>query len=328
VSDYWYGRAVDWISSSPAAAARHQLYKLRRFWSATETGNNQAVWPFARLSWIVRVLGWLSFPVVTSLAAGGLVLARDRWLVALPLLGFLLLSMLTTVAFFCNARYRLPVVPVLLLLAAAGIDRAWRLIAARDLRPLAAAVVAAGVAGLFVATNPPDPTVARRNDELNAALLLGVHAQNPPPEGPGDADAAARWFARAVELGPGLPEARAGLARALAGLGRFEEAQPHAEAAARLQPDSPENHLLLGSILARRGNLAEAADEYRRSVQLRPDWAPAHQELGCLLAFVGRTDEAIPHLETALRLAPGTPRATQCLDHARRSAKTRETPSP
>jgi hypothetical protein len=118
---------------------------------------------------------WIGFPVVACLGLAGLALiGRDGRTWSLPLL-FALINMLAVVAFFCPGRYRLPVVPVLILLSAAGLARLPELWRAGARRTLGAYAVVALLAIVFLATNPPDRAVHWRETEGMAHHNLAVH---------------------------------------------------------------------------------------------------------------------------------------------------------
>ena len=69
------------------------------------------------------IILWIGFPIIACLGLAGLTSIRGDWRVwALPIL-YLIICMGSVILFFCNARYRLPVVPALILLAALGIVR-------------------------------------------------------------------------------------------------------------------------------------------------------------------------------------------------------------
>src|SRR5207249_3702445 len=130
---------------------RLQGKKLYLLLAGNEIPRNQEIYPARAYSPVLRALLWkvpgLAFPfgLLLPLAVVGLAVGSSRapWLAAI--VGAYALAIL---AFFITARYRVPLVPFLLVFAAEGVR--WFL---RDARaPERAAAAAAGVL-LFLAVN-------------------------------------------------------------------------------------------------------------------------------------------------------------------------------
>jgi tetratricopeptide (TPR) repeat protein len=116
VSNYYTGKALDFIVSSPDDALALTAKKLYLFWAGVERSNNK----YIQFFWERYGFGrfplpgfWLVGPF--ALLGGALLFRRRRHFSLLYL--FVLSYMVGVVAFFVNARFRLPVVPVLILFA-------------------------------------------------------------------------------------------------------------------------------------------------------------------------------------------------------------------
>ncbi|HYL05739.1 MAG TPA: glycosyltransferase family 39 protein, partial [Thermoanaerobaculia bacterium] len=153
VSRYWLHRALAWARSHPGDFLRLTLRKLGMFWSWYEWPDAVDYYYIRGLSPVYR-LPLLEFGGVTLLAAFGLgFLGGGRGRRLVPALLFAAAWMASTVAFFLFARYRLPAVPALLLLAAlpvaACVEAAeawWHGRATRAARPAAFSGQAASAA--------------------------------------------------------------------------------------------------------------------------------------------------------------------------------------
>lgn len=144
----------------------------------------------------------------------------------------------------------------------------------------------------------------------------------------------------AARVHPGYPPAHAGRARALAGLGRPDEAiqafcdaiacdpefaAAHADyaltatrlgcyedavaaygEAIRLAPDSGDVHAGRAFALAGAGRLDDAMAACERAVRLDPESAMPHAARGRVLAGAGSTSKALAAFERAARLDPGS----------------------
>jgi tetratricopeptide (TPR) repeat protein len=122
-----------------------------------------------------------------------------------------------------------------------------------------------------------------------------------------DYGAAAKACREAISLQPGLAVAHAGLARALIGLGRLDEAMRSCREAIRLDASLAQAHANLARALlqANQGDpegKSEAA--YRTAIRLEPVNASWHNNLGFLLLTAGRASEAAKEFAQAIRLDP------------------------
>ncbi|MGE0363640.1 MAG: tetratricopeptide repeat protein [Vicinamibacterales bacterium] len=331
VSRYWTGRAGAFIRAEPLAWLRLQARKAVLLVNAAEMIDTEAQESHAEWSWPLRVLGPIThFGVLVPLAVLGLWFTwADRprlWVLYAVAATFAL----TTLAFYVFARYRFPLVPVLVLFAAAAIDQlaagwaGWP--AGRRARTMAVAAAAAALC-LW-----PVTSAARARAITETNLGAALHDD-------GRYDEAAGHYRRALAIAPdyvpaannlgvtlramgrvdeaigvyrdGLrqrgdyPDLHFNLANALLAAGRRDEAAEHFRRASAGEPDSAGAHNNLGTALAEQGRLAEAAAAFERALAVEPTSARAHRNLGNVLAGLGRGDEALGHLRRAVELAPG-----------------------
>ncbi|HET7209186.1 MAG TPA: tetratricopeptide repeat protein [Terriglobales bacterium] len=76
---------------------------------------------------------------------------------------------------------------------------------------------------------------------------------------------------RGLELSPNAPQGHYELAKTYWALGRWQEAEPHAQTALTLRPDMAVAHVILGNIALRRADPQKAAAEFREYLRLEPD---------------------------------------------------------
>jgi predicted O-linked N-acetylglucosamine transferase (SPINDLY family) len=98
---------------------------------------------------------------------------------------------------------------------------------------------------------------------------------------------AARVFAEAVALAPGLAAAHAGLGMAEETLGRHAQAARAYRRAIELDATNAPLHFNLGNALRAAGDEAAAESAYLRALELQPDHARAANNLGLILALRG-----------------------------------------
>jgi 4-amino-4-deoxy-L-arabinose transferase-like glycosyltransferase len=117
VSNYYMRKGMDFIVYSPGAALSLTMQKFYFFWGGVERSNNKYIqffWKQFGLGAIPLIGFWFVGPL--GLCGGVLLWRRRRDLALLYL--FVLTYMIGVVVFFVNARFRLPIVPALIVLAA------------------------------------------------------------------------------------------------------------------------------------------------------------------------------------------------------------------
>ncbi len=132
VSSFYYRAAFRFMRDQPTQAFRLMMHKLRYFWNDVEVPNPYNLYFFAdKYTPIVRFLP-ISFGMLVPFALVGVLLSGKRRLVGqFPLWGYGLAYMVGIVAFFVTSRFRLPIVPIVILYAAFGFVELLRSVANR-----------------------------------------------------------------------------------------------------------------------------------------------------------------------------------------------------
>jgi tetratricopeptide (TPR) repeat protein len=117
VSNYYFAKGLRFVFGSPAESVPLMARKLALFWAGGERANNKYIYFFWHQSGMSKV-PLPGFWLIAPLGLAGMVLLwrRRRGLALLYI--FIITYMVGVVAFFVNARFRLPVVPVLIVFAA------------------------------------------------------------------------------------------------------------------------------------------------------------------------------------------------------------------
>jgi len=295
VSSYWYGRGREFIFRHPGAAARLLLKKLLLFWDRFELANNKDVYYFARMSVVYRALAWLSFGVIGPLSLlGAWVLRRKP--VPVLLIAFVFSYMGGVLAFFVNARYRLPVVPCLIMFAIGAVWWFGERIVRRELRGLAAGAALIALAAFVVNFDFYGTHVGDRAQTHNTLGL--AHARV------GRYREAIGEYRRAIELFPAYADAYNNVGRSLEQLGQIVEAGEAYQAAAELDPQSAAAQNNVGAFLMRTGDPEGAEMRYRRAIELDPWRYEAQANLAGILARRGDVEEAEFHYRWAVQANP------------------------
>lgn len=124
-------------------------------------------------------------------------------------------------------------------------------------------------------------------------------------------------FDEALRVDSGYPEARFHRARALAALGRLEEARQELERVVELTPEAAEPHVELGLVLGKLGASGAAKRRFARALELQPLHVDARINFAIALLKTGETEAAVRELEHVLRLRPDHSAALRYLETAR-----------
>jgi tetratricopeptide (TPR) repeat protein len=303
-SDYWLAQGLAWIRANPGDFAALAGRKLLIFWNHYELPDNHSYAQHRRLLAILQ-LPLLTFALLVPLAAAGAALTASRWrdLLVLYLVGAGYVA--SVMLFFNFGRFRLPVIPILMVLAGGALAWLPSVVRLRRLHALGPALAAALVAALLAAPDLEDDPVHLGQMQAQTAELL-KRAGRPREAEPESIEAIAKiegfFTARGGRLsaeGHGVPppgaEGRpplgasfyAALAEAyqtradvLRALGRADEAalwERHARAA---DPDaagsggrsaaSSAGAADSGTRLLQSGKFQEAADSYRAELEALP----------------------------------------------------------
>ena len=261
-SSYFVGKVIAYAGSDPLGFARLQLKKLYLLLAGNEIPRNQEIYPARAHSPALRLLLWkvpgLAFPFGLLMPLG-LVGMAACWRRAPMLAAIVVAYGAAVLAFFITARYRLPLVPPLLIFAAAGAR--WFLEEARA-RERATAI--AGVASLFLLGNlaqGPMPKTMNADAEYSLGVKLAIK---------GDAGQAMRLFESAIRKNPDYAEAWVNLGVLQATHGRTAEAERSLTRGAELEPDNTLALTNLAVLREKAGRRGDALALYERASRIDP----------------------------------------------------------
>jgi tetratricopeptide (TPR) repeat protein len=267
-------RSLADIRSGPVRWVRLCAAKMLMVWNRYEVSDVESQYLYAEYSSLLKGLGrvW-HFGVLCPLAALGAALTWRQWR-RLWVYYLLIASMACSVAlFYVMARYRFPLVPLLIPFAAAGCVYTWRRVKAgeqrRLLRPALIAMVVAVIVNL--------PLHDERRLNAMARMNLGVALAKE-----GELEEATGYFRAAVNEHPGSAEAQNNLAQALSLQGDDAGAIPHYEAALAVEPGLIGVNYNLGVALEHVGRIEDALRHYERAAELDPSDVEAREAIARL----------------------------------------------
>ncbi len=293
VSAFWTRRAIEFIRVQPGAWIGQLGRKLALTFNAVEISDTESQDVYAEWSSVLRALAPFGFGVVLCLGAFGVCMTVDAWRRLWFLYAIALTYTLSIVVFYVFARYRFPLVPVLLLFAAGGIG-VWREPAARPMRrwAFAALVLAGGLAYLPLASARVDRVAHYVN--IGNALVLD----------PAKRDEAAAFYEKALRESPDSPAAHFGMGILLVQKDRPQEAVAHYQTAVSGWPDNADLRLNFALALADAGDNQRAFDQLDAAAGLHPGDPTAYLVFGKLLLQESRPADALKAYERALAIQP------------------------
>jgi Flp pilus assembly protein TadD/4-amino-4-deoxy-L-arabinose transferase-like glycosyltransferase len=303
--EYFYDEAFAYIRGHPGDFLRGLVYKSIQFFSARELPRSVDVYSFRPWSWMLSGLVWKAggwgfpFGLLFPLAVVGMIHSARR--IPAPVWLLMVLYSLAVILVFPAARYRVPLLPIVCLLAAAGCF--GLLTAARApgrLRLTGYVVLAVGVAVLISLPGPFPAESVNCAKEIHQFLGNRFSTNGRPDEAIGA-------YREALVYAPRDPDIHAKLAEALINEGDVDGAIHHYGESLQSRPDSALNHACLGVALGQKGDFPRAIHHYRRAIELDPQFAKVYVNLGAALEQTGQVDEAITAYRTSIGLDPGEP---------------------
>jgi Flp pilus assembly protein TadD len=296
VSRYWSKKAWAFIKENPAQAARLWAKKLALFFDAREISDVDDYKFGARFNPFLK-FPWPDFAVLGPLFLlgflGCLAALKQKETVALWTASYLF----GIVGFFINARYRLPLLSVMIPVAAAG---AFSLFYAfRDKKWMRAALYCAVLAGAVVLTQLKLVGTDWLRDYTNTADIYFKTGQMAEAEA---------YFEEALKRDPDSPRANLGLGVLYSKMGRQEEARRYYEAALKSQPNEEKALTNLGYYYIGKGDLETAEGYLLKAIAAKPDAYQAYTNLGLIYGRRGRDEKAIEAFKHSLSIKPDNPR--------------------
>ncbi len=295
VSAYYRDRALDFIRAEPVRWAQLLARKTRLLLNAVEITDTEDQYTYAQWSWPLKPQLIWNFGTLLPLALLGIWITRSDWRRLWVLHAIVVLYAASVVLFYVFGRYRFPLVPPLILFAAAGVAALPAFVNRRQTTELVACAAMLVVVGAFCEW----PAVETRR--LEAVMRYNVGAVL---DRQGQTAKAIVEYQAAAALDPRLPMVHNNLGLALGDVGRLDEAADQFRETVRLLPRFAEAYNNLGVVLAKSGRYDDAVSQFEQAIRTAPDYAQAHRNLGELLASRGQLDRAIAELGQAARLDP------------------------
>ena len=299
-SAYFAARAWDYIRGDPTGWLGLMGHKLGAFWHGDERGRNQPIYFWRTYSKVLSVTLWkagIAFPfgLVAPLALWGMLLSLRRIGPTWPLL-YVLSYCLGVVAFFVAARYRVPVLPVLIVFAAYGLWVLWDWGRAGCWRNLGL-----GLAVCLVFALAANSHLAPMDMEGDAAIHYNLGNAYAEVR---DKERALAAFERAVAEDPEYWQAWLNLGGVKAALGDLAGGEEIFARVAQKAPRQVEPWMNLAHVRIMQRDLEGAFSYYESALAANPKLLPAYVEMIRLYGQMGDLARAAHVLQRAVDHLP------------------------
>jgi tetratricopeptide (TPR) repeat protein len=205
-------------------------------------------------------------------------------------------------------RFRMELLPALVLLSVVGILGLERALAHRLAWRLVARWSWGLLIGVSVAFNIFANVEQRAETHYNLGVISARLGRGPDAIG---------HYEQALQISPDDAKVHNNLGIALAQAGRLQEATIHFKQALQIDPNLFEVYSNLGNTLILAGKLPDAIAQWEQALRIAPDNAEVHCNLGSTFEQMGRTNDAVEHYRQALKLQPNMIEAQESLARLR-----------
>jgi 4-amino-4-deoxy-L-arabinose transferase-like glycosyltransferase len=342
LSDYWFRQGLDWVLKNVGDFVGLYIKKLYFSINNFEVSNNRSLDLFFKEFRILQIIP-LNFALIAALAGIGVVfLIRganiDR--TVLLLTWFIIIYILVISMFFINARFRLPIIPLLTILAASGLYNMARSLTKRtELKQIIWPIIL----GVFILVLSYSNLYAVKQNDLSSGyfnranyyLYLGQYEKAEQlyyqvltedikyPDAnlnlgglflkQGRGDSARIYFKRELDFYPANARAWSNRASLYYLEQKNDSATIFADRAIALRPYLVDPYLILLRIYFAAGNQEALLSTVARAEESLGQKARLYLEVGIMMTEMGQPDRAETYL---LRVLNSRPAAAETRDRS------------
>jgi tetratricopeptide (TPR) repeat protein len=338
VSNFWYKQGVKFAKERPFAFLRLMLKKFALFWNGNEISNNKDIYFFAKRSGILKFLLWkfiifFPFGVMCPLALLGMILSRKLLEKTILLLLLIFVYMTSVIMFFVTARYRVPILPFLIIFSAYTLNWFWVKIKEKGFSGIRKYLLILILISIPINFHMPEYQnlgVAWSHFNLGFAYSEKEDIPNAIKEynlaitqDPNLADAygnlgaiyrqqgkyteALQEFEKALSHGADTATTLYNQGMIYYSFGLVDKAEEYYKSSLAIRDYDYLPHYLLGTVYMDKGMWEQAITEFESAIQYGPEFAPSYYELGLIYYRLGKKDQAISALENFLKLTEENP---------------------
>jgi len=301
IDHYWFTQGLAFIKKEPIQAGFLFLRKIYLFFGGFEISNNRDIYFFTRLTFLRFVifnLPFFQFPfgLLLPLSLVGLWYAYKKKKDISLMLLFTIPYALSFIIFFVCARYRLGIIPFLIILTSFAV-----ICIVDDIRKKKWRTRIPGIL-IFISSliffNANIFQLGPSNLGLNNLALAAVEYEK------GNYREAISYLEKALHYTPNSPEALNLMGSTYKKLSRIEQALFYYQEAIKNDPEHAEAHFNIGNIYAEARQYEEAKKFYLEAIEADPYFARAYNNLGNIYYSTGDFEKALEFYTKAGTLEP------------------------
>jgi Tfp pilus assembly protein PilF len=302
---YFYGKSFGFMIQQPVQYMQCLVYKIRTLIGGYELPETYDLYAFRKYSPVLKHLlfYWngfgFPFSILFPLSIMGIIISLRRSGSQRLLILFLACMLLPLLGYWNSTRYRMAIIPILLMYSGVSIVWIHLRIQRREIRKVGIFVLFFCIFLTFASL--PYPHFSKGHDfdaEMYISAGLSSISKRNTKEG-------ISLLQKGVMLEPDNFYYRGQLAHAFQKKGLFQEALQEYQNALQLNSEDITLHNNIGALYNQLKKEEMALQHYRKAVSLNPNFSISRHNIGALLYRQQQYKEASEHLKTAVAFNPG-----------------------
>jgi len=328
-SRYWLSQGLTFIKNNPLDAFSLSMTKWAFLWRKEELPLN-IDYSLSRTFLPIFRLPFFTFGIIAPFALLGIILSLKRKKEIVLVLLFMVSLALSITIFFITARYRMPLVPFLIICSSYALYSLGEMLRAKETKGVTICVTVLivsffGIHYDFTFFTRPSPAkhysnlgmVYNRQGKSDEALSVLNRALSIDPycveahfnlgnvyREQGAFNEAIDCYRKTLQINPDFAEAHNNLGMTYGKKGLLDEAISEFNHALTINPSLVDVHYNRGTAYGKQGKLEKALSDFKKELVMHPDNANAHFNLGMVYLKQGVHDEAIAQFKRAIAIDP------------------------
>ena len=294
-SRYWLSQGLTFITNNPLHAFSLYMKKCAFLFRKEELPLN-IDYSLSRTFLPIFRLPFITFGIIAPFALLGIILSLKRKTGLLLVLFFMVSLVLSVTIFFVTARYRMPIVPFLIICSSYALYSLGEMLRAKETKGVT--IYGTVLIVSFIGINYDFPFFTRPLPAKHYSNLGMVYSRQGKP------DEALAVLKRALSIDPYCFEAHFTLGNVYREQGAFNEAIDCYKKTLQINPDFAEAHNNLGMTYGKKGLLDEAIAEFNRALTINPTLVDAHYNRGTAYGKQGTLEKALSDFKKELVIHP------------------------
>jgi tetratricopeptide (TPR) repeat protein len=312
ISRFWYKKGFDFILTSPLRWIGLMANKVVYFWKGFEIPNDKNFYFYRDFSSLFNLLLtksplYLPFGLIGPFSILGMAVGLKKWKKYLLVYLFVLSYTISVVIFFVCSRFRMPVIPLLIMFGSFFVwwlvDKIKKKNFSSLLIPIPVLIVLLG----FLNTGRGKIISEAEQNAQDRFILATTY------ERLGQLDQALQEYQTALKYNPEFSGAYNNLGILYGQIGRPAMAAEQFRKAIQLDPNYARAYFNLGVICQQSDSLDWAEEAYSKALQISPQYEAARLNLGKVYFRKGMKEKAREQWERVLELNPDNNEAKMCL---------------